>query len=322
MNTGVIIPIAYPDAYVQYSEGGLQQAVLSTIGVGKKGFVKAGHALLLLIENKTGKVQYFDFGRYVTPSGHGRVRGEITDKELEIPIKAKFNSSNELINFEEIILWLEAHPEKTHGEGKMIASVCNDINYQKAYDYLIGLQEQGSIPYKAFGNIGSNCSRLVTDALIKGTTNKAIAKILKRNNKFTPSPLGNVKHGAFGKKMFTIYNGKIEEYTKSIFKDNISNFFDNSNIPTLSTNKRPKEIDGAQLLEGIGAAAYFKLEFINNEYVITRYTGSFKQDFQGVFTVDKSNFDILKNYEFIYDSNCSYCHIKQNESIYRFDIKK
>ena len=220
------------------------------------------------------------------------------------------------------MLWLEAHPEKTHGEGRMIASICNDINYQKAHDYLIGLQEQGSIPYKAFGTIGSNCSRLVTDAIIKGTTNKAIAKVLIRNNKFTPSPLGNVKHGAFGKKMYTIFNGTMKEYTKSVFKDNISNFFDNSNIPTLNKNKRPKEIEGAQLLEGIGAAAYFKLELINKEYIITRYTGSFKKDFQGTFTIDKQGFNIEEKYEFIYDSNCNYCHVKQNNITYRFDVIK
>lgn len=320
MNTGIIIPIAYPDAFVRYSEVGFQKHILSSIGVGRNGFVKAGHALLLLINKKTGYVQYFDFGRYVTPPGYGRVRSAITDVELEIPIKAKFDTSFRLINLKEILIWLEAYPEKTHGEGKMVASISDNIDYDKAHNYLLSLQNQGSIPYKTFGNIGSNCSRLVTDTLLQGTTSKTVYNPLKRNNKFTPSPLGNVKYGATTKIMFEVFKGEFKEYRKSILRENLINFFTPNSL-TSEVVQLPNKINEAQLLEGVGASAYFEVEYSNNnEYKIKRYNSKFEKDFEGFFIVDKSGFDIYKDYQFVYDCNCNYCHIKQEQIIYRFDL--
>ena len=319
MSTGKIIPIAYPDTFVKYSEVGFQKNILSTLGLGRNGYVKAGHALLLLIENSTGHIQYFDFGRYITPSGHGRVRSAITDVELEIPFKALIDRKGNIENIDQILLWLEAHPEKTHGEGRLVASVCHQVNYSNAYEFLIKIQSQGSIPYKTFGNIGSNCSRLVTDTLMYATTNKKIISSLKRISKFTPSPLGNVQKGAFGGPMYSVFEGQVTPYSNSVLKENLTNYFD-PNIPNLTSVEAPKFVDNKQLLCGVGASAYFELVFIENNYRISRYTTKLVKDFEGTFETSKSGFNIEKNYEFIYDSNCSYCHIKQNNTVYRFDL--
>lgn len=318
MNTGKIIPIAYPDTFVKYSEVGFQKNILSAIGIGHNGYVKAGHALLLLIENETGNIQYFDFGRYITPFGKGRVRSALTDIELEIPLKAKVNALGEIENISEILIWLEAHPEKTHGEGRMVASVCDEINYGKAYAFITSLQNKGSVPYKTFGNIGSNCSRLVTDTLIHSLTNKKIIRYLKRISKFTPSPLGNVQKGANRGKIYSVFNGKISLYSNSVLKENLTNYFD-VNTPNYTSVTLPKRVDNKYLLEGIGASAYFELELNDNVYTISRYTQDLIKDFQGNFSIDNNDFDIHKEYEFIYDSNCNYCHVKQQKVIYRFD---
>ena len=55
---------------------------------------------------------YYDFGRYVTPVGYGRVRGVNTDAELELPLRAKFTENNSLENLDKFLLWLDANPHK------------------------------------------------------------------------------------------------------------------------------------------------------------------------------------------------------------------
>lgn len=322
MNSGKIIPIAYPDTYVKYSTEQIQHKLFPFIGLGKKGYIKAGHALLLLINNDTGYIHYFDFGRYVTPHKKGRVRSEKTDTELHIPLKAEISTSAELKNLDEILLWLEAHPEKTHGQGRMIASVCDEIDYDKALRYLEDLQNQGSVPYLTFSStIGSNCSRLVTDTLIKSCNNPTVVKKMKRNNCFTPSPLGNVKHAATDTKIYKIYLGKIEHYNQSILKENLTNYFDR-NIPDNKIKSIPLRIGNAQLLKSIGASAYFEIKKTseNSVFVITRYTECFKIDFEGLFRLENEGFKIDNEYNFVFDCNCSYCHIEQHNIIYRLNV--
>lgn len=322
MNTGKIIPIAFPDTFVKYSEVGFQKTILSAFGLGRNGYVKAGHALLLLVENNTGNIQYFDFGRYVTPYGQGRVRSVTTDAELLIPFKAEINDLGDLTNIEEILIWLEAHPNKTHGEGRLVASVCHEIDYDKANEFITNLQNKGSVPYKTFGNIGSNCSRLVTDSMINSLTNDKIKNLLIRNSKFTPSPLGNVDKGANGGNIYNVFKGKVSLYNKSVLKENLTNYFD-SNTPSIENSiTLNKRIENKQLLEGIGSDAYFELKLIDNKYNISRYTSELIKDFEGFFNIDKEGFNIQQEYEFVYDSNCNYCHIKQNNITYRFDVVK
>ena len=319
MNTGKIIPVAFPDTFVRYSEEKVLKYFFPLVGLGRKKFIKAGHAILLLIENATGEIQYFDFGRYITPLGMGRVRSALTDAELQLPFKAKISSESSVINIEEILLWLDANPQKTHGNGRLIASVCHHVNFEKANKFLKNLQSQGSIPYLTFGNIGSNCSRLVADTLINACTNPKILKPLKRNSLFTPSPLGNVIHGAQGGKIFKVLDGKVTEYEDSVLKENLTNYFD-PKIPKVEKKELQPKIGNAQLLKGIGASAYFELIENDKNYIIKRYNENFEQDFKGEFLINKSSFNIEKPYQFVYDCNCNYCHVEQNGEIFRFDV--
>ena len=84
------------------------------VGVGTKQYIKAGHAALLLIENKTGLIRYFDFGRYSTPDGYGRLRSIETDAELHIGFKAILAPEGTLQNLEQILHWLTDNPQKTN----------------------------------------------------------------------------------------------------------------------------------------------------------------------------------------------------------------
>lgn len=312
--------LAFPDTFVKMSDE-LMCKILPLVGLGTRTHIKAGHAALVLIENETGVAQYFDFGRYITPQGKGRVRGALTDVELVVPIKAAIKNQK-LINLNELLLWLEAHPEKTHGDGRLVASLCDDIDYDEALSYILSLQGQGSIPYKAFGKVGSNCARFVTDTILASTNNNSIIKYLKRNKKFTPSTVGNVERSASQDGVYEVYNGCIKPYTSTALKENLTNFFDRKVPAVLDQDGIGVEVpEGATFLDGTGSGAYFylKIQSDKTKAIVRRYTERGVQDFCGITQLPES-FDTEKPYRFIYDSNCLYCNIKQGEQIFRLEL--
>ena len=322
--TGKIISLAFPDTFVRFSDESFL-TFLSYFGIGKSKYVKAGHAAFVLIENATGKAEYYDFGRYITPLGYGRVRSAETDAELEIPFSAKISASGAIENLEQFLLWLEANPEKTHGDGRLVASVCDYIDYEKARKYVLSIQDQGSVPYRAFGKVGSNCSRIVTDTILAGTDHPRIRKFLLRNKKFTPSTIGNVEKSAVNNPVFEVSNGKVGLYQGSAFKENMTNYFD-KNIPQVHPSTHvevSKTLGKAHLLQGIGSSAYFDFGTVQDGfYEIIRYTACGKEDFRGYFEDRTGQFDSAKSYQFIYDSNCKYCHVLQEDRKIRFDLAK
>ncbi len=324
--TGKIISLAFPDTFVRFSDEKNASNVLQLFGLGKNGIIKAGHAAFVLIENKTGIAEYFDFGRYITPDGYGRVRSAVTDVELEIPFRATFTPDGKLANVEDFLLWLEAHPEKTHGSGRLVASVCDFIFYDRARAYVITTQDRGSIPYSTFRKEGSNCSRIVTDTILESTDNSKIRKPLLRNKKFTPSPLGNVEKAALDNPIYQVENGQLKTYPGSVFKENLTNYFD-KNIPELKvghTTKVLNHLKEAHFLTGIGSSAYFTITSSDKKglYIITRYTEYGDMDFKGLFATQDHSFNLVESYRFVYDSNCKYCHIEQLDKKIRFDLVK
>lgn len=322
--TGKIIVLAFPDTFVQYSDESSVKFLLA-LGLGKNNYIKAGHAAFVLIENKTGVAEYYDFGRYITPKGHGRVRSAVTDIELEIPFKAIITPDSKLSNLEDFLLWLEANPKKTHGDGRLVASVCDYINYEKAKNHVLSIQNMGSIPYKAFGKIGSNCSRIVTDTILRSTDLIKIKRPLLRNKLFTPSPLGNVEKAALGSPIYQVENGNLQIYTGSVFKENLTNYFDKK-IPegkTGNVKKQSNNLDRAHFLSGTGSSAYFILKESLEEDVfeITRYTEYGEEDFKGLFVSKENKLNPRQEYRFIYDSNCRYCYVEQNGNKIRLERK-
>lgn len=315
---GKIIVIAYPDTFVTMSDE-WQCKVLPLLGLGTKEYIKAGHAALILIENNTGKANYFDFGRYFTPNGKGRVRGFITDAELEIPFHANFNSKGDLINLNEFLIWLDENPQKTHGEGRLLASICDAINFEKAQDYILNLQQHGSMPYGAFIKEGSNCSRFVTETILAATKDVAIIKRLNHNKKFTPSAIGNVEKSSCSK-VYEVYEGKVTIFEGSAFRENLKNYFHRKKDTPFIEKNLPSLPENAQQLTGIGSNAWFEIskeELHEKYYRIRRYNDLHEMDFDGIY-ITSSNFNISKPYEFTYDSHCGYCHIIQDNKKIKF----
>jgi len=318
---GKLIVLAYPDTFVKMSDE-LLCKFLPLVGLGTRHYIKAGHAALVLISNATGLAEYYDFGRYVTPNGLGRVRSAVTDTELHIPIKAKLDSQGSLANANEFLLWLDANPDKTHGSGRLLASICDRIDYSKSRNYILALQERGSIPYGAFAKQGSNCSRFVAETLLAGTSDPKIIKRLNWNKKFTPSTVGNVEKAATESNIFEVHKGTVKPFSGSALKENLRNYFDKKHGKSKQNGLPAKPTATAQCLSGIGSSAWFDLsanESNNNTFVIKRFNELGTLDFQGVF---KAN-DILrvdKPYKFVYDSHCAVCHIEQDQRLIRLEI--
>ncbi|OUR94446.1 hypothetical protein A9Q87_02060 [Flavobacteriales bacterium 34_180_T64] len=325
-NNAIILTLAYPDTIVMISDE-WYLTYLRFLGVGKKNYIRAGHAALVLINKVTGILEYYDFGRYISPQSNGRVRGKDTDHELEISIVAEINDDR-IDNLEDILKFLATNPKLTHGEGKLIASVCNHVNYEKASAFIDELQEQYFIKYAAFKKETINCSRFVTEALIASTTNASIKRKLVKSKWFTPSTVGNVILSDTENYAYSVSDeGVISKFEGSKHTENLRCFLDRlkSHEPNLNGNLYPKPIEGvhsnAQWLSGIGAGAWFELHDINhnNEYRFRRISPYGNIDVDGVFVIAELGFDITKDYQFIQNSNCNFLHVKQDENVYRFD---
>lgn len=328
-NSGIIITLAYPETIVRVSDEWFIP-FLRYFGIGTKDFVRAGHAAFVLIDKATGILEYHDFGRYIIPRPHGRVRNKVTDHELDFPLKAEIKD-NEIRNLNEILEFLATNPKLTHGEGKMIASVCDAINYDNAKTYIASLQEPYFINYAVFKKDASNCSRFVTTTLIASTTNPKIKRKLIWSTRFTPSTVGNVVKSDTKNMVYEVSDkGVISEFKSTIAKENIKYFLDSLKgfSPNTIGNLEPKKVEGicdkAQWLSGIGSGAWFELQPTNQNSVFRfrRVSPYGNVDVHDVFHVNEASFDYNQSFNFLHHSNCSVLHIMQNETIYKFEKRK
>ena len=325
-NTGIILTLAYPDTIVMVSEEWFSP-FLRFVGVGKKNYLRAGHAALVLINKETGVLEYHDFGRYITPEPNGRVRGRHTDNELHFPIKADIKN-DEITNLNAILKFLATKPKLTHGDGKLVASVCNTIDYKKARSFITMMQNEHFIRYAAFIKNASNCARFVCDALIASVTKPDMRKSIENSKWFTPSTVGNVLLANTEPHAFEVsQNGEISEFKGSQRSENLRCFLDKLKdhevnlIGTLKAKPVSETHQNAQWLPGIAAGAWFELHQTENtlNYRFRRISPYGNIDVDTLFKIENEGFEFNDTFEFIPYSNCKFFHIKQNETIYRFN---
>jgi len=327
-NTGIILTLAYPDTIVSHAQE-WYSSLLKYIGIGNKTSVRAGHAALVLINKATGVLEYHDFGRYITSEPNGRVRGSITDNELVIPITAEIKEDR-ILNIHVILKFLATHPKLTHGDGRLVASVCNVINYQLARTHINNMQAREFIYYAAFKKEASNCARFVTNSLIASVTDSNIKKALIQSKYFTPSTVGNVLIANTNKSPFEISDqGIISEFKGSQKSVNLKCFLDRLKgyKPSLVGTRLPKKVKGlhdkAQWLSGIAAGAWYEIykTEILGAYRCKRISPYGNIDCDAIFIVKDISFDYDRPYQIIYYSNCHFFHVKQRGKIFRLDRK-
>lgn len=310
--TGFAIAIAWPETWCKQS-GAWFDNFMNRLGISKNHYFKVGHAALVLIENKTQKCHYFDFGRYHTPFNHGRVRSERTDDGLKINTPAYLSKEDQKIeNFEEILTELQMNPE-CHGEGPIYASY-GKINFAKAFAKANQMQQISPIRYGPFRYKGSNCSRFVNTAIRAG--NPAWFSALKLNLfvPLTPTTLNNVN--SFGNRIvlpkllpFPAFVPPVIN-NKKVLKE------------TLYAPLRVKEIPAtAQWVSGEGAGSWFNIIKKDMRFYITRYSPSGGIECEDEYIKNAYQpFDLSVPFKFDYLSHCGRVKIRQNEN--SFDFKR
>ena len=327
-NTGIILTLAYPETIVMVSEEWFSP-FLRFLGVGKKNYLRAGHAALVLINKETGILEYHDFGRYITPQPTGRVRGSDTDNELHFPLVAQIRN-DEIANLNAILEFLATHPKLTHGDGKLVASVCNVVDYKMARMHITKMQENHFIRYAAFIKDACNCARFVTDTLIASVTDNTIKRNLENSKWFTPSTIGNVLLANTEIHAFEVSEtGIISKFEGSQKSENIRCFLDKlkNYTPNFVGTLEPKKVNDlhekAQWLSGIAAGAWFELHKTDTEieYIFRRISPFGNIDVHDVFRVENEAFNYHETFEFVHYSNCKFFHVKQNDAVFRFEKK-
>lgn len=327
-NTAFVLALAYPDTIVSHAEE-WYSPYLRYIGIGNKTSVRAGHAALVLINKETKALEYYDFGRYITPKPYGRVRSSQTDNELNFGLKAEIKNDS-IVNLDAILRVLATNPELTHGKGRLLASVCNVIDYELAKSFISKMENYECVNYAAFKKKASNCARFITDTLIASITDLKIKKALEKSKWFTPSTVGNVIIANTGDFVFEVSDkGVISKFIGSQKSENLKCFLDRLKDykPKYEGSLKPLKPKGlhknAQWLSGIGAGAWYEVykTEVKAEYRYKRISPHGNIDCDALFIVEDANFDFEKPYEIIYNSNCHFFHVKQNENIFRFNRK-
>ncbi|MCH4553643.1 DUF6695 family protein [Aestuariibaculum lutulentum] len=325
-NTGIILTLAYPETIVMVSKEWFSP-FLRFLGIGKKNYLRAGHAALVLINKATGSLEYHDFGRYITPEPTGRVRGKDTDNELDFPIKAEIQGDT-ILNLEDILKFLATHPKLTHGDGKLVASVCAFVDYKNARAHITEMQNKHFIRYAAFIRNACNCARFVTDALIASVTDKNIKRKLETSKWFTPSTVGNVLLANTASHVFEVSEaGDICVFRGSQSSENMRCFLDRlqDHKPDFVGTLQSKPIEDlhhkSQWLSGIAAGAWFELHDLEEalHFKFRRISPHGNVDVDAVYRIEDDGFEYHETYEFIHYSNCKFFHIKQKDRVYRFN---
>ncbi len=326
----IAIPIAWPDQTARGDE--LWFKILKGLGIVKNLNFRIGHAAILLIERQSGQIKYFDFGRYICPRGYGRARSAAFDPRLKVETVAQFSNTKQLVNLAEILAELSMMEEATHGGGRLLCSVSQDISFQKAAAYAEALVNKGPVLYGALAANNNSCSRYVAQILVEGMMkdDKRISKILYPES-LKASPTSNVVNANTEGTLYCYANQQVEQWKmsrKESLKFQIKQLSDNF------SNKRSKDLPGdtklglldepmrpmhipshATWLGGMGEGCWYALSAEADQYEITKY--NYKGAVDYIVAVDPiGKFDHSANFEFTYDIHYRQHVIKQiNQNI-------
>lgn len=318
-DTGIVISLAYPEEFVAMIPAWYQKP-LEWIGMVNDNQACVGHSAMALIDANTGDIYYADFGRYITAFGMGRTRTRETDPDVRFEIRAEIDEGGKVLNEEEIVRYIDAHPEKTHGAGPLYASFAYRVNYNRCMTFIKKLNRKGSIIYDPFGKGRSNCSRFVFDALQAGLNSDKLLRIHKRGNIVTPSPLGNVFYSTEHKKVYKAENGVVEAFNhKRKFRFILRHFFIKPSASLSHAQAGVSPGTGYQWLGGVGDGSWFKLSAEDDGLFLIRKTAEGKEIFNTMVRASTQGFDPGKEFTLVHDCNALWADVLQGDNRYRLN---
>lgn len=307
--SGFAIAIAWPQTYCK-QPGSWYDSITFKLGINKNHYYKVGHAALVLVNKANGDCFYFDFGRYHSPFQHGRVRGALTDHELELKTKAQINdSSTTITNYEDILKEIQLN-EACHGEGQIHASY-TEIDFNKAIEKALQMQSESPIAYGPFKYGGSNCSRFVQTAILAGQPKLSNCLKIKYKIPLSPTPMSNVN----ALKNKTI----IKKLLKTVAFKPLTPLPEQRIKATLPKPERAPSIPtSAQWLSGEGAGSWYDIIKNNDNFKVYRYSPIAETECLGDFQYFGSD-ELPKLYElkFTYPSNCAEISLSNSSKTYQ-----
>lgn len=330
-NKDIAIVIAWPDCLARGD--GSWYKILKDLNIVKNLNFKVGHAAMILTEQSSGKLHYFDFGRYIAPRGYGRVRGANTDPGLYFPFKAKLDKKGNIINLKEVIDKMQDYKGETHGYGKMFFSLCREINFEKSMEHIARLQEMKYIEYGAVVKDNTNCSRFVCDAIRAGYVGKLPWR-LRFPETIMPSTMGNVVNARTENHIYFYEDGELTDLKFNRW-DSLKYFFNNLRHNTSSDKAKeilsdeilgslhePEEFpdsvpEDAQWLGGLGEGAWHHLsEDKSGENLnLARYKMNGNIDFSVTFN-QITQLDLNKPYSIKWGTQAQLLVIEQMGEMY------
>lgn len=330
----IAIPISWPDKTALGDEKWM--AFFKQIGIVKNLHFKVGHAAILLIERNSGKILYYDFGRYMSPRGYGRARSVRFDPRLDIYTKAQVTQQGEVQNIDKILAELDEKEEATHGGGRTFLSICRQISFTKCVAYAEKLVAEGPVLYGALAKNNNSCSRFVAQVLTEGMDidDKRRRKILYPEC-IKASPTSNVINAVIDDEVFCYEHGLLQArkmrrkdslwFQVSLLKDNFTKkgsqeLACDRTSGMIDAPSRPSNVsEHAQWIGGIGEGAWFQLEQHPNEnlFVVHKYAASGKLEY-AVETACIQNFDINRPYTFTPNFLYNKYSIIQNNNLHLF----
>ncbi len=295
--SGYVIALAWPKAWAKEAGDGYDN-FLRGLGINDGGFYRVGHAALVLVNGADGSCHYFDFGRYHTPVGMGRVRDASTDHGLTLSTMAVADGK-ELLNLDAILCEVHSNPS-THASGPLYASYVR-IDFQRAYAMAKEVQMQGMLPYGPFEMDGSNCSRFVRQIILAGAPHWAHALRLSVVPMITPTtlyPFSALYH-------WTKVPGCLDLDAEAT-KEQLSALPDSLFRNVIPEPERPATVPiTAQWLAGESAGSWFALVPHEHGVVMTRYSASGIQECSVVLSeTSRTAWNGLDPYTLTYPSHC------------------
>jgi hypothetical protein len=294
--SGIAVALAWPETWCKQA-GAWYEPITKWAGFNVNHYYRAGHAALVLVDIDKLTCHYFDFGRYHAPFQHGRVRGALTDYDLQIYTKPIISGDGLLLeNFGELLNELQNNPA-CHGEGTLYASYM-PVDFEKAHKKALQMQKAGPVPYGPFRYKGSNCSRFVNTVIRSGKPGFWTGFKLNFFVPLTPTPMNNVNalkhiesvasHPALIP--FDPLQQKVKPYLKTI-------------LPP--PPKHPDVPVEAVWLSGEGAGSWFSLEHCSESIISARYSPGGRLECIGMFQNKGYHSDIHPNdFTLTYPSDC------------------
>lgn len=314
LKTGAFVALSWPDTKIRNASS-WYDGPMKLLGICKDGYYHVGHAALLLIDCRNGDVRYFDFGRYHTPFGYGRVRDVQSDPELRIETKA-IVEGDKIVNIDEVLLELDTN-KSTHGDGKLVASVTMGIDYDLALASAKSVQGREAVPYGPFQPFGTNCSRFVASIYKAGFTSYLKKRKISNWYLYFHTPTSNVIYTYQGGNVFIVQGGEFrtEESMMNVFLNKPKHYLK-------STSDTPKkEVDLPESvfrLTGTGGDTYFHLSETEKSHLfrIRRYSEYGDLEIDDIYQLQSLGFVVDRAFEFSYISNGISVKIKQGKEVF------